>query len=111
MIMKEDISNQVKFLLLSVIDNNADIDDIHRLGYSYSQITLLIKKEIDTGNARFENKVLTLTDKGQKLKVELAKELKFDSSEIFILPKFSAKLENKVDVASVFIPSENELDF
>lgn len=109
--MEERIPNQVRFLVLSVIDNNADLDDLHKMKYSYSQITNLIKNEIQTGNAQFENQILSLTDLGKALKSELAKQLKISRNDEVVLPRFSAKLEEAISVSEIFVPSQKELDF
>ena len=102
---------EVKHLLLTVINNDGDIDDLNKIGYDYLKIKNLIKEEIENGNAIFENSELKLTEKGIKFKSELAKKLNYQGVEEVISPKLSSKIEDLFLQSELFIPSEDELDF
>ncbi len=105
------IPNETRFLLLTIIDNDGDIDDLKKNGYSYFQITSFIKNEIQLGNAHFSNNILTLTEKGLQIKNELVEKLDYQNSNKVVAPKLSGIIKTKIRDDSIFIPSENELDF
>ncbi|WP_340073716.1 hypothetical protein [Leptobacterium sp. I13] len=106
-----NLSVEIKHLLLTIIGNDGNIDDLNKIGYDYLKIKSLIKNEIEIGNAQFENDELKLTEKGDELKKELGKQLNYDGFEEIVLPKISSKIDELIANNKIFIPSEDELDF
>ncbi|TDS14233.1 hypothetical protein DFQ03_2310 [Maribacter caenipelagi] len=107
----EEISNQVRFLLLTIIENDGDIDEFRRLGYSYFQIKDFIKGEIKNGNAEFADSILGLTEQGLEVRNKLSEELNYKHSGKVVSPKLSSKIQEIFNSDTIFIPSENELNF
>lgn len=106
-----NLSVEVKHLLLTIIGNDGNIDDLNKIGYDYLKIKILIKNEIERGNAQFENNELKLTKNGDELRKELGKKLNYDGFEEIVLPKLSSKIDELILENKLFIPSEDELDF
>jgi hypothetical protein len=102
---------EIKHLLLTIIGNDGNIDDLNKIGYDYLKIKILIKDEIEIGNAQFENNELKLTNKGDKLRNKLGKQLNYEGLDEIVLPKLSSKIDELFLKEKLFIPSENELDF
>ena len=102
---------EIKHLLLTVIDNDGNIDDLNKIGFDYLKIKTLIKEEIEIGNAQFDDNQLKLTEKGNKLRDNLGKKLNYVGLEEIVLPKLSSKIDELFLLDTLFIPSEEELDF
>lgn len=102
---------EIKHLLLTIIDNDGDINDLNKIGYDYLKIKNLIKEEIEAGNATFDNNNLRLTQAGIEYRKKLSKTLNYDKIEEIISPKISGKIDDFDLKQKLFIPSENEIDF
>ena len=102
------MDDRVKYLLLLILENNGNIEQLVELGYSYTQVSELIKEEISLGNAIFSENKIVITDKGVVLKDELSKRLEYSKLENLISPLLSAFIKDNKD-ESFFIPSLDEL--
>lgn len=102
------LTDKARYLLLVVLENDGNIESIKELGYDYSQITELIKKEIELNNIVFNNDKIEVTEQGLLLKNYLAKKLNYSSLETLISPKLSDIIEEPLE-NQFFIPSEKEL--
>lgn len=108
MVEKNNISNEVRFLILTIIQNDGNIEELRSIGYNYQQITNLIKNEVNDGYATFIDNNLKLTDTGEELKKELSKKLEYVGVGKLISPKISSFIETQNEEI-FFIPSEKEL--
>lgn len=108
--MKNNIilSDKARYLLLTILENDGNVESIRKLGYDYSQITTLIKKEIELDNIVFNNGKVDITEKGLSLKSYLAKKLNYSNLETLISPQISDIIEEPAE-DYFFIPSEKEL--
>jgi|GEM_PF-1852771 len=103
-----NISNEVRFLILTIIENDGNIEELRTIGYNYQQITNLIKEEVKIGNATFVDNNLQLTDVGREVKKQLSEKLEYVGIEKLISPKISSFIEDHNEDV-FFIPSEKEL--
>jgi len=102
------LTDKARYLFLIILENDGNIESIRELGYDYSQITELIKKEIELENIIFNGGKIIITEKGILLKNSLAKKLNYTTLESLISPKLSDLIEISND-NQFFIPSEDEL--
>jgi hypothetical protein len=102
------LTDETKYLLLVILENDGNVESIKDLGYDYNQITELIKNEIKLKNIIFSDNKIEITQEGIKLKNYLAKKLNYSNLEALISPQLSDIIEVPVD-SQIFIPSEKEL--
>jgi len=102
------MDDKVKYLLLLILENNGNIEQLIEYGYTYSEVSNFIKKEIEYKNAIYFDNKLIITEKGIKLKNELSKKLEYSNIENLISPLLSALIKDNKD-EQIFIPLLDEL--
>lgn len=110
--MADELDIRARLLLLKIIETNGSIDDLYNFGYQYFQITQFLKKEIEVGNAVFNDGILEITELGMDEKRKLMDKSGAEKIDRIVLPQIS--MENKsfqIGVNEIFIPSKDELPF
>lgn len=84
------------------------MEPIREMGFEYAQLVSFIQKEIDEGNAKYNNGKMIITPKGSDLIKELEGGLK--GFKAWIEPEIQSKIP-KLDKNDVFLPNQNDLWF
>lgn len=80
------------------------------MGYDYSQVVVLIRNEINAGNATRINGELIITEAGNALIEVLSKMFNRKNSAAWIEPEYQSKIV-KIDINDIFLPSQDDLSF
>jgi hypothetical protein len=108
--MDNDITlpNNIRYMLLLILEKDGNIEELKNIGYSYEKISEIINNEIKVGTILLENNRFQITQKGIILKNELIASLNYSNLETLVSPQISNIITEKKD-DSFFIPSQNDL--
>lgn len=98
------------YTLLSIIKNNGDVRRLKRAGLDYIEIAELTNEIISNNLAIYNNDSIELTEKGNKLLIELEENFKIKNKRNWIDKENKSKIP-KLDKNFIFLPAQDELDF
>lgn len=104
------MSDSNLYILLSVIKNNGDIRRLKREGLEYLEIAEYTNQIISNKLAKYIEKNILLTEKGEKKLKELEKTFKKTKKVNWIEKEMKSKIP-KLDKNFIFLPNQNDLDF
>lgn len=101
------IPDNVRYILLLILEKDGNIEQLKNIGYTYEDISKLINNEINLGTVILNNNKFQITSQGLNIKSKLVENLNYSNIENLISPKVSDLIKDKND--NFFIPAENDL--
>lgn len=102
------LPNNIRYMLLLILEKDGNIEELKNIGYSYEKISEIINNEIKVGTIVLENNKFQITQEGVILKDKLITSLNYSNLETLVSPQISNMIIEKKD-DSFFIPSQNDL--